>query len=207
VHAVVELCWRVSQHAHLAAFAFLSTASPPPRRLLLASSPPPPRRLLAASPPHAHAGRDCECSCCPRPNSEFPIFYVQDVHNYMFVRVMIVLSRVHSCVSRLCVFLHHDFELYINYHHVVSRVCNESRRSTMNHGVHAPPSPDSRNQVQPVSNSARHRMRKQGERGGVELRLALSYSLTGLGNSWDAAEAEKCAYEPICVNLHACRFS
>ena len=45
----------------------------------------------------------------------------------------------------------------------------------MHHGVHAPPSPDSRNQVQPVSNSARHRMRKQGERGGAELRLALSY--------------------------------
>ncbi len=31
-------------------------------------------------------------------------------------------------------------------------------------------------------------------------------SLTGLGNSRDATEAEKCAYEPICVNLHACRY-
>ena len=64
----------------------------------------------------------------------------------------------------------------------MSRVCNESRRSKMHHGVRAlcalpllAPSPDSRNQVQPVSNSARHRMRKQGERGGAELRLALSY--------------------------------
>ena len=67
----------------------------------------------------------------------------------------------------------------------MSRVCNESRRSKMHHGVRAlcalpllAPSPDSRNQVQPVSNSARHRMRKQGERGGAELRLALSYYCT-----------------------------
>ena len=37
------------------------------------------------------------------------IVHVQDVHNYVFVRVMIVLSRVHGRVSRLCVFFPHGF--------------------------------------------------------------------------------------------------
>ena len=48
--------------------------------------------------------------------------------------------------------------------------------------VHAPRprvptllSPVINSSAAPLSNSARHRMRKQGERGGAELRLALSY--------------------------------
>ena len=87
----------------MAAFAFLSTASPPPRRLLLASSPPPPRCLLAASPPHAHAGRNCECSCCPRPNSEFPISLCPRCPQLCVCRVCIVACRVYvfSCLKIL----------------------------------------------------------------------------------------------------------
>jgi hypothetical protein len=74
-----------------------------------------------------------------------------------------------------------DFKLCISIMLCLEAATPE-QRPTHHTRVHAPRlrvptllSPVINSSAAPLSNSARHRMRKQGERGGAELRLALSY--------------------------------
>ena len=167
MHAVVKLCWRVSQHAPWRPLP----SYPLRRRLLAASSSLPRRRLLAASSPPRRLTR------MQADIASAHVVHVQIPNFQLFMSKMsttMCLSRVHSCVSRLCVFLPYDFKLYIIMLCLESAMSLAGAQCITACTLPRVPCPDSRNQVQPVSNSARHRMRKQGERGGAELRLALS---------------------------------
>ena len=79
--------------------------------------------------------------------------------------------------------------------------------------VHAPRprvptllSPVINSSAAPLSNSARHRMRKQGERGGAELRLALSYYYIAYGTRTGGRSRVRtvgyCLYDVYTVRMH-----
>ena len=101
-----ELCWRVSQHAPWRPLP----SYPLRRRLLAASSSPPRRRLLAASSPPPRLTR-MQAEIASAHVVHVQMVHVQDVHYYVCVRVMTGVVTCAWFVSRLCVFLPHEFKM------------------------------------------------------------------------------------------------
>ena len=129
-----------------------------PRRRRLAASLPPPRRCLASSPPRLLASQPSRRRLGVRPRSPRVTFCVGDCP-------WRARSRVTLCSGRLSSMGGLSFRKckYVVYVFVLRLECSAVAR--------VPP----RGSTALQTPGGLRRMRKQGERGGAELRWALSY--------------------------------